>query len=160
MHQKLTNLLKDLLNLTLKITPGENSATSFALCILPQIRLDLQNEDGVNCNQKTERLPWWPTLEWRSSAQKRKSLAAWFYPVTHKWEVATKKGRSGGRGNYQRGLKGIQIWKSGYMTIREEVVKPKFRMQIWEKSFISRVPQLTRGSLCIFTSKHTQCLVP
>ena len=55
---------------------GGNLAKSFALWSVYKNKdgLDLQNEDRVNCNQKTVCFPWWPTEEWRRHAQGR-SLA-------------------------------------------------------------------------------------
>lgn len=70
---------------------------ALCLCITAD-RLDLQNKDRVNCNQKTACFPWWPSQEW-SSVQKggwawgvdRTHDKTWLCPVTHKWEVRPRK---------------------------------------------------------------------
>ena len=64
---------------------------------------------------------------------------------SYKWEVTTKKGRGGGRGNYRktnRSLKGIQTWASDYRYSKrfKSSTGQNCRKQIWERSFISREP--------------------
>lgn len=94
-----------------------NLGTTFALCSIKNIdALDLQNEDRVNCNQKTVCFPWWPTKEWRRQAHKRKSLVSQSYPVTLVNEKSLPKKEDVGEGETIKktnmNLKGIQTWAS------------------------------------------------